>query len=170
MAQRPPTGGASALRAIAPEASVALFALLVNLPWEVLQAPLFAGHAEAPHFTVFLSCLQATVGDAVIMLVAHGLASGFAGDRLWLLRPSIADLARFMATGILVTVGIESLATRGWWVQAWSYSASMPVVPGLGVGLAPLAQWLILPPLVAWLARRHLHGTLAVGRTPSGRG
>lgn len=170
MAQVSLTRGASALRAIAPEASVALFALLVNFPWEMLQAPLFAGHADAPHVTVVLSCLQATVGDAAIMLVAHGLASGFAGNRHWLLRPSAADLARFSATGILVTVGIEWLATRGWWVQAWSYSASMPVVPGLGVGLAPLAQWLILPPLVAWLARRHLHGTLAIGRAPSGRG
>jgi hypothetical protein len=170
MAQLPLTRGAGALRVIAPELSVALFALLVNFPWELLQAPLFAGHAEAPHVTVVLSCLQATVGDAAVMLVAHGLASGFAGNRHWLLRTSAADLARFVATGILVTVGIEWLATRGWWVQVWSYSASMPVVPGLGVGLAPLAQWLILPPLVVWLARRHLHGALAIGRTPPGRG
>lgn len=170
MAQVSLTRGASALRAIAPEASVALFALLVNFPWEMLQAPLFAGHAEAPHVTVVLSCLQATVGDAVIMLVAHGLASGLAGNRHWLLTPSAADLARFSTTGIIVTAGIEWLATRGWWVQAWSYSALMPVVPGLGVGLAPLVQWFILPPLVAWLARRHLHGTLAIGRTPPGRG
>ncbi|EWS57025.1 MULTISPECIES: hypothetical protein [unclassified Methylibium] len=170
MAQVPLTGGASALRAIAPEASIALFALLVNFPWEMLQAPLFAGHAQAPHLIVVLSCLQATVGDAAIMLVAHGLASWFAGDRRWLLAPTAADLARLSTTGIVVTVGIEWFATRGWWVQAWSYSALMPVVPGLGVGLAPLVQWFILPPLVAWLAKRHLHGTLSIGRTLPGRG
>lgn len=161
---------AIALRGIAPEAGIALFALLVNFPWEMLQAPLFAGHAEAPHLVVVLSCLQATVGDAAIMLVAHGLASWFAGDRRWFLAPTAADLARFSTTGIIVTSGIEWLATRGWWVQSWSYSALMPVVPGLGVGLAPLVQWFILPPLVAWLARRHLHGTLAIERTPPGRG
>lgn len=165
-----PTGGVSALRAIAPEASIALFALLVNFPWEMLQAPLFAGLAEAPHATVVRSCLQATVGDAAIMLVAHGLASWIAGDRRWLLTPSAADLARFSATGIVVTASIEWLATRGWWVQAWSYSASMPVVPGLAVGLVPLVQWFILPSLVAWLVRRHLHGTLAIGPTALDRG
>ena len=170
MAQVLPTGGASALRAIAPEASIAMFALLVNFPWEMLQAPLFAGHAEAPHLIVLLSCLQATVGDAAIMLVAHRIASWFAGDRRWLLTPTAADLARFSATGIVVTAGIEWLATRGWWVQAWAYSALMPVVPGLGVGLAPLVQWFVLPALAVWLARRHLHGTLAIGRTLPGPG
>ena len=145
-----------------------LFALLMNFPWEVLQAPLFAGHADAPHRTVVLSCLQAAFGDAAIMLIAHGVAAWFVGQRRWLLEPSAADLARFVATGLVATIGIEWLATRGLWVQAWRYSASMPVLPGLGVGLAPLAQWFVLPPVVAWLARRHLHGVLAIGRNPPG--
>jgi hypothetical protein len=32
----------------------------------------------------------------------------------------------------------------------------MPRLPLLGTGLAPLLQWLLIPPLVAWLVRRQI--------------
>ena len=37
--------------------------------------------------------------------------------------------------------------------QSWTYAAAMPRLPPLGTGLAPLLQWLLLPPL-AMLATR----------------
>jgi len=37
---------------------------------------------------------------------------------------------------------------------SWAYAPSMPIVPLLGVGLAPFLQWLLLPPLVAFIAFR----------------
>jgi len=33
-------------------------------------------------------------------------------------------------------------------LQRWAYTARMPRVPGLDVGLVPVAQMLILPPLI----------------------
>lgn len=45
-----------------PEVTLVVFALLLNFPWEVLQAPLFEGMAAAPHSTVVGACLQATLG------------------------------------------------------------------------------------------------------------
>jgi len=38
--------------------------------------------------------------------------------------------------------------------MAWAYSELMPVVPGIGTGLSPLLQWLVLPPLGLWLCGR----------------
>jgi len=32
----------------------------------------------------------------------------------------------------------------------------MPVIPLLGVGLSPLLQWVVLPPIVVWFVRRQL--------------
>jgi hypothetical protein len=32
----------------------------------------------------------------------------------------------------------------------------MPIVPGTGAGLAPLLQWLLLPPVVVWLVQRQI--------------
>ena len=31
--------------------------------------------------------------------------------------------------------------------RTWSYAAAMPLVPWLGTGVAPLAQWLVVPGL-----------------------
>jgi hypothetical protein len=56
--------------------------------------------------------------------------------------------------------------------EAWVYSSLMPVVPGLRIGLAPLVQWLIVPPLALIWAMHAVHaakfqrkcrGSLAVG-------
>jgi hypothetical protein len=38
----------------------------------------------------------------------------------------------------------------------WTYSAVMPVVPGLGVGLLPLLQWMMIPPVAFFCAIRTL--------------
>ena len=39
-----------------PELNVMLFALLLNYPWEFIQAPLFAGMAEAAHWEAVKVC------------------------------------------------------------------------------------------------------------------
>lgn len=144
------------LRAITatPEFNLAVFAVLLNFPWEVLQAPMFEGMSAAPHSTVIGACLQATLGDAVIMLLAHASVVAATRRRRWLVAPSRWEVAGFVAVGVAITAIIEWLATRGHWVQSWVYSSSMPIVPGVGVGLSPLLQWVVLPPLVLWFARR----------------
>lgn len=36
----------------------------------------------------------------------------------------------------------------------WSYGPSMPLL--LGVGVSPLAQWVVVPVVMLWLAKRYL--------------
>ena len=44
--------------------------------------------------------------------------------------------------------------------RSWSYTAAMPVVPGLGTGLAPLLQWIVVPGLAfAITAHRYRRAT-----------
>jgi hypothetical protein len=137
-----------------PEFNLAVFALLLNLPWEVLQAPLFEGMATAPHSAVVGACLQATLGDAVIMLLAHACVTVVTRRRRWVLAPSWREAAGFTAVGVAITAVIERLATRGHWPQSWAYSSAMPLIPGIEIGLSPLLQWMILPPIVLWFVRR----------------
>ena len=138
------------------EFNLVVFALLLNFPWETLQAPLFVGMGEAPYFEAIRGCLRATMGDAVIMLLAYWIVSVALGNRRWLLAPRAAHLIWFIALGVLITAVIEWLATRGHWIGSWTYSAGMPVVPGVGIGLSPLLQWVIVPLLVVWFVRRQL--------------
>ena len=139
-----------------PEFNLAIFALLLNFAWEILQAPLYAGMASMPHAQVTKACLQAAFGDMVIMLLAYGAVAAGARSRQWIVAASRSQLAWFVGIGVAITAGIEWLATRGLWVQSWNYVSAMPLVPGTGIGLAPLLQWVLLPLLTAWFLRRQL--------------
>ena len=44
--------------------------------------------------------------------------------------------------------------------RSWAYTEWMPVLPWIGTGLAPLLQWLMLPPLALTWAGRPLRGDL----------
>lgn len=137
-----------------PEFNLAVFALLLNFPWEVLQAPLFEGMATAPHSAVIGSCLRATLGDTVIVLLAHASVAAVTRRRHWVLAPSWREVAGFAAVGVAITTVIEWLATRGHWAQTWVYSSAMPLIPGIEIGLSPLLQWVIVPPIALWFVRR----------------
>ena len=144
-----------------PEFNVALFAFLLNLPWELWQVPLFDWMAAAPHWEAVKTCSRAAAGDAVIAVVAYWSVALVVRHRGWVVVPTTSTVLGFTACGLAITVAIERLALGGFWLQDWSYSPLMPVVPGLGVGLTPLAQWLVLPPLLIWLVRRQLTSSLS---------
>ena len=145
----------------APAVNVALFAFLLNYPWEFLQAPLFRGMPTALHWEATLLCTGAALGDALLAVVAFWAVAGIAKRRTWILRPSIRQLVSFTGIGLAVTIVVERLATSV--LGQWAYSDAMPVVPLLGVGLAPLLQWALLPPLVAWFVRRQLSPHFSCG-------
>lgn len=137
-----------------PEINVAIFAFLLNYPWEFLQVPFFAEMATAPHWDAVRFCTRATFGDAGIALVAFWLVAVGARSRLWILRPTAGHIAGFAGVGIAITVGFEWLATEVW--DRWAYSAAMPTLPLLGTGVLPLLQWTVLPPMIVWFVRRQL--------------
>jgi hypothetical protein len=47
-------------------------------------------------------------------------------------------------------------------LRSWTYNESMPRVglAGIEVGVTPLAQWLVVPPLALYLARRQRGGLI----------
>jgi hypothetical protein len=137
-----------------PELNVTIFALLLNFPWEVLQAPLIDGMAQAPHWLAIKACGVATIGDALIELIAFWSVAAAGQDRRWILRPSGVQVVCFVAIGLAITVIGERLATGP--LNRWTYAPIMPVIPLLRLGLAPILQWLALPPFVIWFVHRQL--------------
>lgn len=153
---------ASSWSRLLPELPVAGFGLLTHFAWEMLQVPWFAGMVEASHGAVVWLCIQATGGDLVILVAGFWLASLVAGHRDWLVAGARLPALIVVLSGVTVTLIFEWLATGP--LDRWTYADAMPVVPLVGVGLAPLLQWLLLPPLILWLARRHILGSIAVRR------
>lgn len=134
-----------------PWAALALFALLLNFTWELLQVPFFRGMEDAPHWEATLFCLRATGGDVLIAGSAYA-AVALASGRFWLARPTLRRMTAFVAAGVLITVILELVSVHA--LGRWSYADGVPVL--LGVGLPPLLQWTVLPPVFLWLTRRHL--------------
>jgi hypothetical protein len=139
-----------------PTFNVALFAFLLNFPWEFLQVPFFAEMPSMEHWQAVRFCTQATLGDVLIALCAYWIVAMLRRDRGWILQANASAMFAFMALGVAATLGLEWHATV--LQQRWQYSALMPRLPLLGTGLTPVLQWLLLPPLIVWLARRQILG------------
>ena len=139
-----------------PEFNIAVFAFLLNFIWEMLQVPFFNNMASAEHWPTTLACTKATFGDAVVALISFWIVAAVWHKRGWLLMPRRSQVLAFIALGVIWTIAFEGFATQVW--HRWSYSAWMPVIPGLHVALIPILQWILLPPLIIWFSRRQIRG------------
>jgi hypothetical protein len=130
----------------------------LNLAWEIAHLPLYIAWIEASAGFKALALLGCTLADvllgfaalvlALFLTRAHGIAAWN-----W-----AAVAAAAVLIGAIFTVFGEWLNTEVW--ANWAYSKRMPTLP-LGtfqLGVSPLAQWLLLPPLALWLARRGYNG------------
>ncbi len=73
--------------------------------------------------------------------------------------PSAGGIAMFLVIGVVMTIVFEALATGP--LQRWEYNELMPTLPILGTGVAPLLQWLLIPPLVLWIVRRQIQARIS---------
>ncbi len=149
-----------------PELPFVLFAFLLHFAWEMLQAPLWVGMAEMPHWQAARACTVATLGDVIIALVAFWAGAVVAQTRRWLLSPKHRAVIAYVLVGLVLTVAYEYLATGP--LGRWEYTASQPRLPWIGTGIAPVLQWLTLPFATLWLARAHCWGRIVLSQTASG--
>ncbi len=119
---------------------------LVNYAWELAQTPLYEGIGSFSR--LLWHCLLASLGDGLLVLLIY--AAGWIAFRQsdWYVRPGWRGYLLMLATGLLIAVAIEWVAMGV--ADQWRYSERMPRV--LGIGLAPIAQMLILPPLIFRIA------------------
>jgi hypothetical protein len=122
----------------------AALAFVLNLTWEIAQVRLYTIWAEADGMSVAWALLHCSLGDVVIALAMFALA----GIVLWR-----ADwpASRPWAGGVIVVIGAMAFTAWSEWYNVyragnWGYTASMPMISG--IGLSPLLQWLILPPVM----------------------
>lgn len=132
-----------------PEARLVFWGLLVNAVWELLQSPLFADHGRGLVYIVWTR-LHCTGGDLLILLAAFWGTSILFRERFWWARPRWAAVVLFVLLGLVYTAWSEWYNTQV--RHAWEYAAAMPLV--FGLGLFPLLQWLLLPPVILGLVRR----------------
>lgn len=130
--------------------TIFLVATLLNYPWEIAQAPLYIGMSEFP--MILWHCLRAALGDGVLVVLVFALGAAALRRTDWYRAPGAQGYAVMLGAGLLIGIAVEWVGLHA--LQRWSYAAGMPVIPVLGVGVAPVAQMLLLPPLVFWLVAK----------------
>lgn len=113
--------------------------------------PLYAGAGYDRR--AFFYCFLASLGDGLLVLLIFAAGWIVFRRREWFVRHGARGYLLMLAAGLIIAVGIERVAVG---TGQWLYAEQMPRV--LGVGLAPIAQMLVLPPLIfrlvaAWRRR-----------------
>ena len=117
-------------------------AFVLNLTWEIAHVRLYTIWAAADGMSVAWALLHCSLGDVVIALAMFALA-GIALRRVdW-------PASRPWTGGVIVVIGATTFTAWSEWYNVyragnWSYTASMPMI--FGIGISPLLQWIILPP------------------------
>jgi hypothetical protein len=123
-----------------------------NLVWEFAQLPLYTIWRDGSAGKILFAALHCTAGDVLIASAALFASLLALADGRWPQKRyrGIATVA--VLGGVGYTVYSEWLNTevRG----SWAYSEWMPQLPVVGTGLSPLAQWIVVPSLAFWWARR----------------
>mgnify|MGYP001765543209 CR=1 FL=1 len=122
-----------------------------NLLWELGHMPLYTLWVEGTWGEIAYAVLHCTVGDVMIAGICLLLSLATIGRSAW---PRARIGAVALATILMAlsyTVFSEWLNTevRG----SWAYREAMPRLPGLGIGLTPIMQWILVPVLAFRLAR-----------------
>lgn len=131
-------------RVIARAGLWSVFALVLSLAWEIAHVRLYTLWDSADRMTIAWSVLHCSLGDVVIALTLFALAGFTLRQKDWpVLRP--------IAGSAIVIIGAMAFTVLSEWfnvyeIGSWAYTANMPMI--FGIGLSPLLQWLILPPLM----------------------
>ncbi len=134
-----------------------LVSVVLNFGWEVSQMflyplPILSSPAAYQDF-VKLHWI-ASIKDGLIVVGLYLLVAIFTRNVAWGKRFSSRRLVFLISFGFLWAVGIEYNAVVV--KQVWSYAKTMPLLPGLNVGIVPVVQMMILPLVAIFLVRKHL--------------
>lgn len=124
-------------------------AFVLNLAWEITQVRLYSIWDAADGMSVALALLHCTLGDVMIALAMFALTG-------MVLRRVDWPASRPWTGGAIVVIGALAFTVWSEWYNVyragnWGYTASMPMT--FGIGLTPLLQWLIVPPVMVGAIR-----------------
>jgi hypothetical protein len=116
-----------------------------NLLWEMAHVPLYTLWVTGSPGEIVYAVLHCTVGDVMIASVCLLLSLVIIGRSAW-------PRARFDAVALATILMALSYTVFSEWLNievqgAWAYREAMPRLPGLGTGLTPIVQWIVVPVL-----------------------
>lgn len=134
-----------------------IFIAPANLLWEFIQLPLYTIWKEGSPGEIIFAAVHCTGGDIMIATLSLFAALLLVGNRNWPGESYDRITALAVALGLGYTIFSEWLNAeiRG----SWTYSDLMPIIPWIGSGISPIAQWIVIPLAAFWWARRFITTT-----------
>ncbi|MDO8272739.1 MAG: hypothetical protein Q7U82_12625 [Gammaproteobacteria bacterium] len=123
-----------------------------HLLWEFLHLPLYTLWDTGSVGEILFAIVHCTGGDLLIASGALALAIVVLGQRPWQEQHFLRVAIAATVFGLLYTMFSEWLNVDI--RRSWAYKESMPLVPLFGTGLTPVLQWLMVPALGFWFARK----------------
>jgi len=138
----------------APETNLFLFGFLLNFVYEVWQAPYYEFYRSPSLADKVRDLTHCSFGDGVIILVCSWVVSALVRSRNWVLHPTPKLTFLFTSIGLAITLVIETYRVN----VSQVYGVPVLAVPILGISGLAVIQWIVLPPLILYLARHHIVG------------
>ncbi|MCC6244852.1 MAG: hypothetical protein IT353_18540 [Gemmatimonadaceae bacterium] len=113
---------------------VLLLAIALNFAWELAQSGLYAEADQWP--ARWWHCFIASLGDGILTLVIYAVGAIIAGRIDWF-ESGYSQYPLVLATAVILALIVEWVGVN---TDRWSYTASMPLIPGLDLGVVPVLQ------------------------------
>jgi hypothetical protein len=117
-------------------AAIFVVAVFANYLWELAQAPLYVSLESFR--TVAWHCFVASLGDGLLVLAIFATGWVVLRRHTWFVHPGVTGYGVMVATGLVMGMTVEWVAVHI--LVRWMYTAWMPRVPGLAVGLVLVLQ------------------------------
>jgi hypothetical protein len=95
---------------------------------------------------VWWHCFVASLGDGLLVLGIFAMGWLLLRQQRWFVHPGLWGYGVMLTTGLVIGITVEWIAVH--LMERWKYTVHMPLVPGLEVGIVPVMQMLVLPPLI----------------------
>jgi hypothetical protein len=128
-------------------AKILLIAFVLNFIWEASQSFLYAPHFEGVGGLIKVH-LRASLGDIFLVFLILALDIFIFGKLFSQKNLRRSRIIFIIFAGLIAGVAVEKYALAA---GRWSYNDLMPIIPILGVGLAPSMQMTLIPALAIFL-------------------
>lgn len=139
----------------------ALFVVAVpfNYFWEIAQGFLFVG-MDWGSVSTWVHCFIASLGDGFLVWIIFAVGWLTFKRSDWFVDPRGLHYSVMLIVGLGLGVVVEWIAVR--LINRWTYTEQMPLIPGLVIGLVPVIQMVVLPPVIffvvaAWIKHREVN-------------
>lgn len=127
---------------------IAITGFILSFLWENLHFTLYANYAQWMEQIYFVLC---SLADVLLIFLVYFLVATIFRNAHWIHRFTAAQILTTLLISALVSFVAEKIALYLNW---WTYTDQMPMVPLLDIGMSPFLAITLLPTFTLLLARK----------------